>query len=320
MSVGAFLRRHATILSAYALCLLLFVVATAYSPGFASGAHLRQMFIFAAFIGFAALGQTVVILAGGLDLSVPWLMAFGGIQLAHWSGSTGLPDWLNLVLIVLIGGAIGLVNGLGVTVLNVPPIIMTIAVGGLVQAYLIGIGLLQSQGNQVPHVAVSIAFGKVASVPVIPLIWLAITLAMGFILPRSSFGRRLYAVGENATVARLSGVSTMRVRTTTYVVSGAASAFAGIMLAGYIGTSYLDIGQPYLFASIAAVAVGGASILGGRGSYYGTVAGALTLTILGDLLPLFHLQQPALDIVYGVVILVGVYLARLGRILGRGDE
>ena len=314
------LRTHATPISAYALAVCLFLVATGYSSGFASGSHLRQLFIFAAFIGFAALGQTVVILAGGLDLSVPWLMAFGGIQLAHWSGSNGLPDWLNITLLLLVGAGVGLVNGIGVTFLNVPPIIMTIAVGGLVQSYLLAIGLLQSTGNQAPHAAVSIAYGKLGGIPVIPLIWLAIALLTALLLGHTPFGRRVYAVGANDTVARLSGINVARIRIITYIISGATSVFAGILLAGYIGTSYLDIGQPYLFASIAAVAIGGASILGGRGSYWGTVAGALTLTVLSDLLPLFHLHEPALEVVYGIVILVGVYLARLGRQLAHAAE
>jgi len=314
------LRLHATTISAYTLAISLFLVATGYSPGFAGASHLRQLFVFAAFIGFAALGQTVVILAGGLDLSVPWLMAFGGIQLAHWSGSTGLPDWLNIVLLVFAGAGIGLLNGVGITLLNVPAIVMTIAVGGLVQSYLLSIGLLQSTGNQAPHAAVSLAYGKLGAIPVIPLIWLAIVLLTSFLLAYSTYGRRVYAVGENDTVAYLSGINVAVVRIVTYVISGAGSVFAGILLAGYIGTSYLDIGQPYLFASIAAVAIGGASILGGRGSYWGTVAGALTLTVLSDLLPLFHLHEPALEVVYGIVILVGVYLARLGRAVIRSAE
>jgi ribose transport system permease protein len=319
MRTAPWLRRNVTLLSAYGLCLLLFAVATGYSSGFASAAHLRSIFIFSAFVGFAALGQTVVVLAGGLDLSVPWLMAFGGIQLSQWAGVGGVPDWLVIVAVVGIGAAVGLVNGLGVTLLGVSPIVMTIAVGGLVQAYLLSVGLLQSTGNQVPNSAVRLATGRIGGVPVIALVWLGVALLAGFVLARTAFGRRVYAVGSNDTVAWFSGVDVTRVRITTYVIAGASSTLAGIVLAGYIGTSYLDIGQPYLFASIAAVAVGGASILGGRGSYWGTIAGVLTLTVLSDMLPLFHLANPALDIVYGVVILVGVYLSRLGRLLARGS-
>jgi len=180
MSVPRWLRRHVTLLSAYGLCLLLFAVATGYSRGFASAANLRQIFVFSAFVGFAALGQTIVVLAGGLDLSVPWLMAFGGIQLSHWAGAGGLPDWLIIVLVVLIGAAVGLANGIGVTLLGVSPIIMTLGVGGLIQAYLLSIGLLQSTGNQVPSSAVRLATGRVGGVPVIALVWLGLALAAGF--------------------------------------------------------------------------------------------------------------------------------------------
>jgi ribose transport system permease protein len=113
-------------------------------------------------------------------------------------------------------------------------------------------------------------------------------------------------------VASLSGVRVGRVRLLTYVVSGAISAFAGVVLSGYVGSTYLQIGAPYLFTSIAAVVIGGTSILGGRGSYWGTVAGAMTLTVLSAMLPLFHLSNAGLEIVFGVVILIGVALARFG--------
>ncbi|HEX7083465.1 MAG TPA: ABC transporter permease [Gaiellaceae bacterium] len=316
-ALQSLLRQRAPTVSAYVLSAALFIAATAYTPGFAAPTHVRQLLIFASFVGFAALGQTFVILAGGLDLTVPWLMAFGGIQLSHWTGTTGLPGWVNIILAVAAGCGVGLVNGIGVAFLRVPPIIMTLGVGGLVQAYLLSIGLLQSQGNRIPQIAVTVAYGKVGPVPVIPLIWLGVAIGASVILSRTAFGRRLYAVGSNDVVARFSGVNVMGVRIATYAVSGATSVFAGILLSGYIGTAYLDIGAPYLFASIAAVAVGGASILGGRGSYWGSVAGALTLTFLSAMLPLFNLNNAALDIVYGAVIIVGVYLSRLSVLFAR---
>lgn len=310
------LREHRITVSAFALCGLLFVVATVHSSGFASGSNVQQLLVFASFIGFAALGQTLVILAGGLDLSVPWVMAFGGIQLSHWSGG-GMSDVTGIVLVVLAGAGIGLANGLGVALLRVPPIVMTLAVGGLVQAYLLSVGVLKSEGNRVPGAAVDLASGKVGPVPLIALVWLAAALAVGWFLQRTTTGRRIYAVGASDVVADLSGIDVRRVRVITYVVSGAACAFAGIVLAGYVGSTYLDVGAPYLFTSIAAVVVGGASILGGRGTYWGTVAGALTLTVLSAMLPLFDLSDAGLKIVYGIVILVGVWVSTSGgQLLG----
>jgi ribose transport system permease protein len=304
-------REHQATLSAYVLCAVLFVVGVLHSSGFGSQSNIRQMLVFASFIGFAALGQTLVILAGGLDLSVPWLMAFGGVQLSHGSAS-GIPGLLAIVLVVLAGTLIGAVNGVGVAKLRIAPIVMTLAVGGLVQAYLLAVGLLKSEGNQVPAAAVDLASNRIGPVPVVALVWLVAAIGVGVLLARTALGRGIHAVGASDVVADLSGIDVGRTRLITYAISGGASAFAGIVLSGYVGTTYLDIGGPYLFTSIAAVIVGGASILGGRGTYWGTVAGALTLTVLSAMLPLFHLSDAGLKVVYGVVILAGVWLSTSG--------
>ena len=124
-----------------------------------------------------------------------------------------------------------------------------------------------------------------------------------------SFGRYLYALGSNRTVATLSGVPVARTTITAYAISGMTAALAGILLTGYSRQAYLGMGDPYLFTSIAAVAIGGASILGGTGSYLGTIAGALVLTILTGVLPIFRLDAGALRIIYGLVILVTVSIA-----------
>ncbi|MGI5127987.1 ABC transporter permease [Pseudonocardia sp. CA-107938] len=295
-------------LAAAAFALVLFVVGTIHTSGFAAPDNIRQLLVFASFIGFAALGQTLVVLGGGLDLSVPWVISFGGVQLAAWCAD-GMDQGLAMALCVGAGLLIGLVNGVGVTVLGVAPIVMTLGVGGLVQAYLLAIGLLKATGNAVPSVASAVANGAVGPVPVVALVWLAVAAVAGLVLSRTRFGRSLYATGENDVVAFLAGINTGRVRLTTYAVSGAASAFAGVIISGYIGKAYLEIGQPYLFASIAALVVGGASILGGRGTYLGTMVGAIALTLLNALLPLFNLDPATLSIAYGVVILVGVWLS-----------
>ncbi|MDA8068089.1 MAG: ABC transporter permease [Actinomycetota bacterium] len=315
--VGSWIRGRLGVASSYALCAVLFVIGAIHSPGFASASNIRQMLVFASFVGFAALGQTLVIIAGGLDLTVPWLMAFGGIELSRLAAG-GMPAVPAIALVVAIGAIIGLINGVGVTWLRIAPIVMTLAMGGLVQAFLLAVGELQSTGDQVPAVAVHLASNRVGPFPVVAIVWLGFAVAAGIVLSRSAFGRRLYAVGANDTVAWLSGVNVALIRILTYTISGAMTTFGGVVLAGYVGTTYLDIGGPYLFTSIAAVIIGGASILGGSGSYWGTVAGALTLTVLSSLLPLFQLSNAGLEIVYGVVILIGVWLASTGhRLLGR---
>lgn len=310
-AVKTFVRERQATVSAFVLCLVLFLIGWLHTSGFGSQSNIRQMLVFASFVGFAALGQTLVVLAGGLDLSVPWIMALGGIQLSHWSAE-GIPGVPAILLVVLLGTAVGFVNGFGVAKLRIAPIVMTLAVGGLVQAYLLSVGLLKSQGNQVPKAAVDLAANRIGPVPVIAIVWLVAAIGVGILLARTGLGRRILSVGANEVVADLSGMDVRRTRLVTYCISGGASAFAGIVLSGYVGTTYLDIGGPYLFTSIAAVVVGGASILGGRGTYWGTVAGALTLTVLSAMLPLFHLSDAGLKVVYGLVILVGVWLSTSG--------
>lgn len=297
---------------AYLVCAGLFAFASVHSSDFASAGHVRQLLVFASFIGFAALGQTLVILGGGLDLSVPWLMAFGGMQLAIWAGD-GMPSGIAIVLLLTIGALIGTVNGLGVTMLRIPPIIMTIGVGGLVQGYLMYVGLNASSAASAPEAAEKLVDGRLLGIPAVLIVWLAAALATAWLLRRTVFGRSLYAAGSNDVVARLAGTRVAAVRVVTYAVSGATSTFAGILLAGYIGQAYLDMGAPYLFSSIAAVAIGGASILGGSGSYWGTVAGVGTLTVLASLLPSFNLDPATLNVVYGLVILLAVGASRLAR-------
>ena len=189
-----------------------------------------------------------------------------------------------------------------------PPIIMTLAVNVILQG-----SILVYTGGAPPGMAPGLvqylAVGRIVSVPVVLFIWAALAAAAAFLLSRTAFGRHLYSLGTSASVAEFSGVPTLRTSVATYMISGFTAALAGILLTGYTGQAYLGMGDPYLFTSIAAVAIGGASILGGSGHYVGTIAGAFVLTILTGLLPALNLSNGALLIVYGLVILVTVSLA-----------
>jgi ribose transport system permease protein len=309
--------RNRNIVLAYAGAVLLFVVTTIYSPGFASPNHVRVLLIEASFIGIVALGQTFVILGGGVDLSIPWTLNGAAILLTLWaSGSNGPLVWI-IPLLLALGALVGLVNGIGIAYLGVSPIIMTLGVNGILEGAL----LIYTNGSPTagaPQFVVTMATGKIGPVPYDILIWLGLTAAAALTLSLTTFGRHLYAVGTSRTVAYFSGVANRRVTIVTYVISGMASVVAGILLTGYSGQSFLGMGDPYLFSSVAAVAIGGASILGGTGHYVGTVAGALILTILSGLLPILNLNPAALEIVYGVVILLTVSLATVQ--LRRGES
>ncbi len=302
------LKSPSPILLAYVAALLLFGLVSLYSPGFANPAHVGTLITLAAFIGIAAIGQTTVIIGGGIDLSVPWVMNSAAILVTALAHGQNLPLLWIAPLILLIGMAVGVVNGIGIALLRVPPIVMTMSVNVITQ----GLLLIVTRGFPpplAPPALTYIAAGKIGPVPVILFIWIVLAAIVVVIERRTAFGRYLYALGSNRTVAQLSGVPVARTTITAYAISGTMAALAGILLCGYSRQAYLGMGDPYLFTSIAAVAIGGASILGGTGSYLGTIAGALVLTVLNGLLPIFRLDAGALKIIYGVVILLAVFIA-----------
>jgi ribose transport system permease protein len=306
--VIATLQRNQAIAMAYALTLALFAVTAIVSPGFASANNVGTLLIQASFIAIAAIGQTFVIVGGGIDLSLPAVLTGSAVLLTRLAdGQDGRLLWLVPLLLAL-GALVGLLNGAGVALLGVPPIIMTLGLQGIVQGALL-IFTSGTAGGAPPPAIAWLSTHKWGPVPVEVLLWLALGAAAAFVLSRTTYGRRLYAVGTSATVAELSGVDVRRTTAISYVISALAGVVAGILIAGYVGQSYLSLGDVFLFSSIAAVAIGGASILGGSGHYAGTVAGALTLTILAALLPILHLKPAVLEIVYGLVILVTVGLA-----------
>ncbi|MCX5577293.1 ABC transporter permease [Kaistia terrae] len=302
------IRRHRAILLAYLGMIILLLLTSVVAPGFLSATHLRSTAVLAAFIGIVALGQTFVIIGGGIDLSVPWVLNSAAVLMTLLANSQDAPLLWIVPMLLAAGALVGMINGLGVAIFGVPPIIMTLAVNVILQG-----GILVYTGgaptSTAPKAIQFLAVGRIAGFPVVLILWIVLAAFATILLSKTAFGRHLYAVGTSATVAEFSGVPTLRTTVLAYTLSGFTAALAGMLLTGYTAQAYLGMGDPYLFTSIAAVAIGGASILGGTGHYIGTIAGALVLTILTGLLPALNLSSGALLIVYGVVILVTVSLA-----------
>lgn len=302
-----FLIRNRLILLAWAGMVTLLLVTALFSPGFLAPSNLRSILVLAAFVGIVSFGQTFVILGGGIDLSIPWVLTSAAVLMTLLCNGQDAPLLWVLPLLLAAGAGIGLLNGIGVALCGVPPIIMTLSANVILQ----GLILVTTGGSPTAGAPAAIKFlavGRLGGFPVIGLLWLALALLATLLLSRTAFGRHLYALGTSRTVAVYSGVPTARTTILTYVISGFTAALAGILLTGYSGQAYLGMGDPYLFTSVAAVAIGGASILGGSGHYLGTVAGALVLTILTGLLPALNLSSGALLVVYGAVILLTVAL------------
>jgi ribose transport system permease protein len=302
------LRSPSPILLAYAGTLLLFLLISLYSPGFASPSHVSTLIVVASFTGIVAIGQTMVIVGGGIDLSVPWMLNCAAVATTAITKSHDSTLLWAVPLILVSSAVVGAVNGAGIALLRVPPIVMTLAMN----VVLLGLLFITTRGFPPPPTPKALQFiagGRIGPFPVMLFVWAALTVVVLVVERLTAFGRYLYAIGSNRTVAVLSGVPVVRTTITAYAVSGVTAALAGILLTGYAKQSYLGMGNPYLFTSIAAVAIGGASILGGSGSYLGTIAGALLLTILTGILPIFRLDAGALQVIYGAVILITVSLA-----------
>jgi ribose transport system permease protein len=305
-----YVRRNSPILLSYAIVLLLFAAGTAYSLDFASANHVRDMFVYGSFIGIAGLGQTLCILTGGIDLSVPWTLTGAAVltSILAQGQASRLPQ--IIVLVVALAAVVGLINGVGVAYAGVPPIIMTLGTNGALQ----GLLLVYTNGgfsSTPPHALITFVLGNTFGIPTELLVWAAVVVIGVLLLSKSSFGRQLYAIGTNRTAAYLAGIKVRQVLIIPYVVSAVGAAITGLLLMGYTGQAFLSMGDQYLFSSAVAVAVGGASILGGVGHYIGTVAGALILTLVTALLPLFGLGTAGIQISYGVILLSAVFLANL---------
>ncbi len=302
-----FFGKHRGILIAYLATLVLLLLTSFVSPGFLAGAHLRSVAMLAAFIGIVGLGQTFVIIGGGIDLSVPWALNGAAVFVTLFAQGHNQPLLWAVPLLLAAGALVGMINGLAIAATGVPPIIMTLAVNVILQGSI----LLLTGGAptaSAPPALRFLAVGRIADIPVVLVLWAMLAVVATTLLSKTTFGRYLYALGSNATVARYSGVPILRTVVLSYTLSGFTAALVGMLLTGYSGQAYLGMGDPYLFTSIAAVAIGGTSIMGGSGHYIGTIAGAFLLTILTALLPALNLSSGALQIVYGVVILVTVSL------------
>jgi ribose transport system permease protein len=300
--------RNRSIVLAYLIAIVMFLITTAFTPGFASPTHIKELLIESSFIGIVGLGQTFVIIGGGVDLSIPYVLCAAGIIMTILSAGHNGPLIWAIPVVLILAAIVGLLNGIGIAMLGISPIIMTLGMNVIVEGALL-VYMGGQQAAKAPSVVVQWTFSTVGPIPINTLIWLGLAILATVALSWTTFGRRLYALGTSRIVAEFSGVNVVPILIATYVICAIAAAIAGILYTGFVAQPYLGMGDPYLFASVAAVAVGGAPLIGGSGHYVGTIGGALVLTVLADLLPILNLNPGALQIIYGLTILITVAIA-----------
>lgn len=293
-------------LIALLLAVALFFFGGVIRPGFVNVNQAINILRLAAFMGIAAAGQTLVVLAGGegIDLSIGAVLTLAAMlvfRIVSGENSMILPA---LGVALAAGFAVGALNGIAISVIGIPPLVMTLAMGIVVQGVILTITHGQMIGEPAPLMATLISRPLVLGIPGVVFVWILLGVAMWLLLHRTRYGKQLFAIGTNRTTARLSGVRVPVMVILTYALSGLLAAFAGFLILGFTQNVYLNLGERYLFPTVAAVVVGGTLLSGGKGSYWGTMSGALVLTLLTSLLTALQLGEAVKQIVLGAILLL----------------
>lgn len=302
------IKKHQTLIISYFIALVLFIGISVYKPGFASAGHIRVVCSEAAIIGMVAIGQTFVIITGGIDLSVAWMVGIASIMITNVTNGQDSRSIYVIPFILILTAFFGMVNGFCIAYLNMPPIVMTLGMNTVLQGGLVAI-TQGAPGGAAPPFVKTLGQSSLGGIPYLVLIWVVLMVLVTMLLFKMKYGRELFAVGNNAVVAKYSGINVKKVILTAYAVSGLTAGIAGILLSGKVGQSYLGIGDNFQFQSIAAVAIGGTSLMGGNGNYLGTVAGAFTITIILGILAALNLPFGVQKMAYGIVVLFSVLMS-----------
>jgi ribose transport system permease protein len=287
----------------FVVLVILILVTGVVEPNYLSAGGMRTTLLQAAPLGILAAAQTILMLSGGIDLSLTMIATSSAYVAANQSPEGAA---VAIPLGLLVGLIIGCANGIGVAIFRVNPLIMTLAMSGIV------LGLFTDWTQNILQGSTRVAdFIRLLGggsflnnlIPYSLVVWAVIALSVFWLLRRSGWGRLLYAIGDNEVAVRLAGVRVWQVRIATYVVAGLLGAIGGILLGGRNGSVDMQLANAFLLPSIAAVVIGGTSIFGGVGGYSGTILGALILSVLNSMLTFLNVGQAIQQVVYGGIVL-----------------
>lgn len=275
------------------------------NPSFGSLDQLTAILVTAIFLVVASFGQGLVILIGGIDLSIGVVMGIGGMMIATLTRGSNDALFYALPAALLCCTAIGLINGIGVAVAKLPPFIMTLSSGTTFYGIALGLTAGSSQQPVAPALQQFMS-GRWLGVP-LPVLFMILFVVTAILFQnRTAEGRKLYAIGSSPGAARVLGLPTVPLTIAVYAISGLCAGIAGLLLAGYSASATLDMGNALLMPTIAAVVIGGARVTGGAGLYIGTLAGALFLSTLSTVITAFSLSQGFRSIIQGAIIITAL--------------
>ena len=292
-------------LGIYVLLLVMIIVFAISTQGSVSMTHLLNIARSAAPLGIVAIGQTIVLLVGGLDLSLGTCMSMTNLILASMMNGSSSRAPQAILISMLICALVGFCNGLIITKFKMQPFLVTMAMSLVVQ----GGYYIYTQGIARGSIAEEIRFISeewIGIVPVAVIIWCAFWLALSLVLHKTVYGKKLYLTGSSQQAAKLSGFQADGIVVSAYMIASMLACVAGIMLSAYIGVGSVDIGNSYTLDSIASSVIGGVAFTGGIGSLEGTFPGVLIITILSSLMTILGISEAGKFICQGTIIAVMV--------------
>jgi ribose transport system permease protein len=264
------------------------------------------------FVFISGIGMTLVLIAGGIDLSVGSVLALGCVMVGIFMVQMGIPVWAAILLALIIGAIIGIVNGIIIVKFKTPPMIMTLGMMFMAR----GLVYISTKGLPIypmPKNFQAIEQSNPLGIPTI--VWLCIFLCIVFhiVLTKTSFGRAAYAIGGNVEAAKLSGISISGITVAAYMISGIMASLTGIMMGSRLGSAQPSVGTGQEMIVIAACIVGGTSTFGGRGTILGTAIGAFFMNMLTNSMTLMHIDIYYQNLVVGAVLIIAVILDQYAR-------
>jgi ribose transport system permease protein len=293
----------------YALFILvvLLIIAALSSPAFLTATNITNLLLQMSIIGVVVMAELIIVLTGGIDISVGSALGLAAVLCAGLFG--GFSVWLALLVGMAVGGTIGLVNGWLVSFRGLEPFIVTLGMlalaRGLVYAYGQGIPINPEAADTFAQIGQTTLVG----IPVLTLIWIAVVLIVAFLLTRTVWGRRVYAIGSNKEAARSSGIPVRATLWSVYILGGLLVGLGGWMFVCRFGSATALAGNLMELEAIAAVVIGGAALSGGRGTVFGAVVGTIIFQVIANLLSLLNVSTFLQDAFRGALILVAVTLA-----------
>ncbi len=298
-------RLESTIVAPLAALILVSIIVALTTDRFLDPVNLKNIFLQVSTVALMAIGSTLVILTGGIDLSPGSMIALLTMILSISIKFLGLPVWLALVMIILSGGVLGSVNGLLATYLRIPAFIATLATMSIYR----GLAFMFNNGSPVFSVSPQLEalfYGSIFGIPV-TLIYVLVFFTGAFVFMKyTKLGREIYAVGGNINASKLSGINVNRVRLITFVIAGAMASVSAVLMTARLNSGSANYGAGMEMSAIAATVVGGTSLAGGHGNVVSTLLGALTIVVVQNALNLHAVPTSLQNIIIGIIIILAV--------------